>query len=123
MIAIESINNNKYFYAIMMLLMNMGARYIELDLDNNHKNFLSSKVIRRLLIFTVTFIATRDIVASLIITSAFVIIVLNLFGSNSKYFLLSHDNKILLNDENNSVIPPDEIKKAYHILKRIGKIR
>ena len=87
MITIESINNNKYFYAIMMLLMNMGARYIELDLDNNHKNFLSSKVIRRLLIFTVTFIATRDIVASLIITSAFVIIVLNLFGSNSKYLI------------------------------------
>ena len=106
-----------------MLLMNMGARYIEIDLDNNHKNFLSSKVIRRLLIFTVSFIATRDIIASLIITSAFVIIVLNLFGSNSKYFLLSSDSNLVLNDENQTVIPPDEIKKAYNILKRIGKIR
>lgn len=123
MITIDSINNNKYFYAIMMLLMNMGARYIEIDLDNNHKNFLSSKVIRRLLIFTVSFIATRDIIASLIITSAFVIIVLNLFGSNSKYFLLSSDSNLVLNDENQTVIPPDEIKKAYNILKRIGKIR
>ena len=123
MITIDSINNNKYFYAMMMLLMNMGARYIEMDLDTNHKNFLSSKVIRRLLIFTVSFIATRDIIASLIITSAFVIIVLNLFGSNSKYFVLSSDNKVLLNDDNNTEIPPEEIRKAYHILKKVGKIR
>lgn len=122
MITIESINNNKYFYAIMMLLMNMGARYIELDLDSNHKNFLSSKVIRRLLIFTVSFIATRDIVASLIITSAFVIIVLNLFSTKSRYFIMSKDNKILINDDNVE-IPPDEIKKAYNILKKLGKIR
>lgn len=122
MITIESINNNKYFYAIMMLLMNMGARYIELDLDSNHKNFLSSKVIRRLLIFTVSFIATRDIVASLIITSAFVIIVLNLFSTKSRYFIMSKDNKILINDDNVE-IPPHEIKKAYNILKKLGKIR
>ena len=77
---VSSLNENKYFYAMAMILFNIGARYIEIDLDEDHKKFLSSTVVRRLLIFTMAFVATRDIVASLIITASFVIIVLNLFN-------------------------------------------
>ena len=58
-----SINNSKYFYAITMILLNMGAKYIEMDLMESHRRFLSSKLLRRIIIFTVSFVATRDIVA------------------------------------------------------------
>ena len=84
---IDSFNNNKYIYAVMMILLNIGARYIEIDLHEGHKKFLSSTALRRLLIFTVAFLATRSI-ASLIITASFVIIVLNLFNTNGKYCIL-----------------------------------
>ena len=84
---VSTLNGNKYFYAMAMILFNIGARYIEIDLDERHKKFLSSKIIRRLLIFTMAFIATRDVVAALIITACFVIIVLNLFNTSSKYFI------------------------------------
>ena len=83
-----SINNNKYFYAVTMILLNMGAKYIEMDLVESHRQFLSSKVLRRIIIFTVSFVATRDIIASLIITASFVIIVLNLFNEKSNYCVL-----------------------------------
>ena len=118
---IFTLNNNKYFYAIMMLMLNVGAKYIEMDLLKSHKQFLSSRIIRRFMIFTVAFIATKDIIASLIITASFVIIVLNLFNSQSKYCVLPNSVKEFdLNNDGN--LSPLEIKKAYFKLKSEGKI-
>lgn len=118
---VSSFNNNKYIYAIMMILLNIGARYIEMDLQDGHRKFLSSTALRRIMIFTVAFVATRDVVASLIITSSFVIIVLNLFNTNSKYCILPQSFYEL--DENkDGIVSPQEIKKAYETLKKAGKI-
>tara|TARA_B100000925_G_C21990984_1_gene466831 strand:- start:408 stop:779 length:372 start_codon:yes stop_codon:yes gene_type:complete len=116
-----SINNSKYFYAITMILLNMGAKYIEMDLMESHRRFLSSKLLRRIIIFTVSFVATRDIVASLIITASFVIIVLNLFNEKSKYCVLPKSYREI-DTNNDGKISPEEIERAYNILKMAGKI-
>lgn len=116
-----SINNSKYFYAITMILLNMGAKYIEMDLMESHRRFLSSKLLRRIIIFTVSFVATRDIVASLIITASFVIIVLNLFNEKSKYCVLPKSYREI-DANNDGKISPEEIERAYNILKKAGKI-
>jgi len=117
-----SINNNKYFYAVTMILLNMGAKYIEMDLVESHRQFLSSKVLRRIIIFTVSFVATRDIVASLIITASFVIIVLNLFNEKSNYCVLPK-SVIPLDTNNDGKISAEEIENAYNILKKSGRIK
>jgi hypothetical protein len=117
-----SINNSKYFYAITMILLNMGAKYLEMDLVDSHRQFLSSKAIRRIIIFTVSFVATRDVVASLIITASFVILVLNLFNENSEYCVIPKTLK-KLDSNNDGEISPEEIKKAYDVLKKAGKIK
>lgn len=118
---INNINSSKYFYATAMILLNMGSKYIDMDLGDGHRQFLSSKVLRRIIIFTVAFVATRDIIASLIITASFVILVLNLFNTKS-------DNCILpksvthLDTNNDGTISPEEIEAAYKLLKKAGKI-
>ena len=117
-----SLNSNKYIYAICMILLNVGAKYIEVDLQMGHKKVLSSKLIRRLLIFTVAFIATRDVVASLIITASFVIIILNLFNSKSKYCVLPKSFTDLDTNKDGE-ISPEEIKHAYETLVKAGKIK
>ena len=117
-----SINNNKYFYAVTMILLNMGAKYIEMDLVESHRQFLSSKVLRWLIIFTVSFVATRDIIASLIITASFVIIVLNLFNEKSNYCVLPK-SVIPLDTNNDGKISAEEIENAYNVLKKSGRIK
>ena len=117
-----SINNNKYFYAVTMILLNMGAKYIEMDLVESHRQFLSSKVLRRIIIFTVSFVATRDIIASLIITASFVIIVLNLFNEKSNYCVLPK-SVIPLDTNNDGKISAEEIENAYNVLKKSGTIK
>ena len=118
---INAFNNNKYVYGFLMILLNIGARYIEMDLVKSHKEFLSSKMLRRLLIFTVAFIGTRDLVASLIITATFIIFVLNLFNADSKYYVLPNSIK-QLDTNNDGVISPEEIKNAYELLQKAGKL-
>lgn len=119
---IQNVNANKYLYAICMILLNVGARYIEIDLQLGHKKVLSSKLIRRLIIFTIAFVATRDVIASLIITASFVIIVLNLFNGKSKYCVLPKSFREL-DTNNDGEISPEEIKQAYETLKKAGKIK
>ena len=117
---IDGFNNNKYVYAVMMILLNVGARYIEMDLVDDHKLFLSSTILRRLLIFTVAFVATKDVVASLIITASFVIIVLNLFNTDSKYCIIPPN--LCKKDEENNTVTAEQIQQALNILKKAGKI-
>ena len=119
---ISGINSNKYIYGFLMILLNMGAKYIEMDLVKTHKNFLSSKLLRRVLIFTIAFIATRDVIASLIITASFIIIVLNLFNNESQYCILPKSYQDL-DINKDGEISPDEIKHAYELLKKAGKIK
>ena len=64
---------------------------------------------RRLLIFTIAFIATRDVVVSLIITATFVIIVLNLFNDESEYCILPKTYRAL-DTNNDGKISPEEIE-------------
>ena len=115
-------NQNKYFYGVMMILLNIGSRYLVMDISAPfHTAILSSKVMRRILIFTVVFVATRDFKTSIILTAAFVIIALNLFNDKSSYCILPKSFKNL--DTNmDGEITPDEIERAYKILQKSGKL-
>ena len=115
-------NKNTYVYAVLMILLNVGSKYIEIDLDETHKNFLSSTFVRRLMIFTVAFIATKDIMTSFIITAIFIIFVLNLFNRKSKYCILSPSIK-KIDSNKDGKISSEEIKAAHDILKRAGKLK
>jgi hypothetical protein len=85
---ISILNNSKYFAAVMMLLLNLGSRYISMELTQFHEDFLSNVFVRRFLVFTVVFIATRDIKVALISTAVFIVIVSGIFNEDSKYCIL-----------------------------------
>jgi hypothetical protein len=87
-LGIGFLNNSKYFVAIMMLLLNLGSRYISMELSQFHEDFLSNVLVRRLLVFTVVFVATRDIKVALISTAVFIVLVSGLFHEDSKYCVL-----------------------------------
>lgn len=120
---VDTLNNSKYWFALMMLIMNICGKYVEIDIGKRNKNWIAtSRIFRRLLIFTIAFIATRDIVASLMITAAFVIMVLHLFNEESDYCILP-PSFVELDLNRDNVISPDEIKIAYEKLKEEGKIK
>ena len=118
---IKTLNSSKFFIGIMMIVLNIGSKYIEIDLGKNHKQLLNNKILRRILIFTIVFIATKDILISLIVTAVFVILVLNLFNQDSPLCILPKSYTDL-DTNNDNKISDEEIIQAYERLKKDGKV-
>ena len=85
---LEILNNNKYFIGVLMILLNLGSKYISVELSESQEQFLGSPIIRRIILFTVFFTATRDIWISFLLTAAFVILVGGIFNDSSNYCLI-----------------------------------
>jgi len=118
---IKTLNSSKFFIGIMMIVLNIGSKYIEIDLGKNHKQLLNNKIMRRILIFAIVFIATKDILISLIVTAVFVILVLNLFNQDSPLCILPKSYTDL-DTNNDNKISDEEIIQAYERLKKDGKV-
>lgn len=112
---IEVLNNNKYFVGIIMILLNLGSKYISVELSQSQEKILGSPVIRRLILFTVFFTATRDIWISFLLTAAFVILVGGIFNDDSEYCLIPKRYRSYDYDKNQKISEQD-IAKAKEII-------
>ena len=107
--AFDNLNQSKYFAGIMMLVLNLGSKYITMELSESQDELLRNKIIRRFLVFTVVFVATRDIFVSLILTGIFILFVSGLFNENSSYSIVTKPVLISISD--------DEYRQAIKIVK------
>lgn len=71
---LDAVNNSKLFLGIMMILLNIGSRHLVDEFSGNPEEYQRNIVIRRVAIFAVCFVATHDIVTSLLLTAGFIII-------------------------------------------------
>ena len=78
----QYINENKYFIGFTMILLNIGARFIIDELDDDIRKIISDKIVRKLFIFCSFFMATKDIVAATILTGLFIVIVNELISTD-----------------------------------------
>lgn len=54
-------NTNPYFIGLTMLILNLGGRFLSLEVTKKQEQFLQHPWVRRLLIFIVIFVGTRSI--------------------------------------------------------------
>jgi hypothetical protein len=84
---IMGINTNPYFIGLMMLLLNLGGRFLGMEMSKEQEKFFQHPWIRRCLIFTVLFVATRNIIVAFIMTVFVVLIMTVLLNENSTFYL------------------------------------
>lgn len=70
----EALNDNKLFLGIMLIVLNIGSRHLVDEFSSNDEEYRRNLVLRRIAVFAVCFVGTRDIIISLILTAAFIII-------------------------------------------------
>ena len=87
-VASDGFLENKYIIGIVMIIVNIGARFIVNELDDYQKNLINSKYLRRILIFCVIFLATRDLTISIILTIIVIFFIFELFNENSEFSLI-----------------------------------
>lgn len=81
--AVAIVNSNPYFIGIMMLVLNLGGRFLILEVTKGQEQFFQNPWVRRVLIFVVLFVATRNIITAFWLTIFVVLLLGYLFNENS----------------------------------------
>lgn len=109
----EELSENKIFIGMVMIIVNIGARYIIEELSDEHRNIIKSPYVRKIIIFCSVFMATRDIIISLIVTIIFTILINEILNDDKPV-----EDKKENNDKSSSFVK-GELDKQIDQLKLI----
>ena len=124
---IQSLNQNKFFIGILMLILNVFSKYVELKLTKTQEAYFKNNIIRQIFIFAVLWSGTRDIYVSILMTAAFVILADHLFNEESKFCIIpqywSDKMKQAIDTDGDGKLSDQEIEHAIQILQRAKQDR
>ena len=103
--SINSLNSNMFFAGIMMLTLNIGSRYVQLNLSPSAESYLKYAITKEFLVFTIAWMGTRNIYVALTLTAVFVVLADYAFNDKSNFCILPEKFKKLQDsiDMNNGV--------------------
>ena len=76
---IEEFAENKYFIGIVMITMNIGARFLIDELTPEQKKIVNTQNFRRFIVFCAFFAATRDLLSAVTLTIIFILFISEIF--------------------------------------------
>jgi hypothetical protein len=119
---IGRLNSSKYFTGIVMIMLNIGSRFVEIKLSDSMEEYIKYNVAREVLIFSMAWMGTRDIIVAILLTAAFVILSDFLLNTKSNLCILPNKHKYLRVDKNKDGIITDvEINQAIQLLEKAKK--
>lgn len=110
------LNNNKIIWGMSMLLLNFGSRYVIADLGKSHEIILSNEIVKKIIVMSMFFVATRDIVTSFLLTVSYIIIVDGVLHEKRKFCLLPKKIVNMANDARSNAVSKEDYVKAKSIV-------
>jgi hypothetical protein len=101
---LKQVDSTILFTGVMLLVLNIGSRDILHEFSNNDEEYRQNILLRRIAIFAVCFIGTRDMTHSLLLTAAFVVLATGLHHSKSAYAREGMQNQATNLGESNTVM-------------------
>ena len=121
---VSVLNNSKYFIGLVILVMNIGSRYVTIKLSKTHEQMVKNLITKDLLIFSILFISLRDIFLAFLFTAVFKILSDYVFNEKSRFCMVPKQYQKIYDaiDENkDGVISQEEIDKALATLNNAQK--
>jgi hypothetical protein len=118
---IDKVNGSKLLTGIVMILLNVGSKYIELGFTKTQEQALRNGLGREILIFAVVFMGTHDIIISILMTAAFIVLSDFLLNENSGLCLIPDKLKEIsyaIDKNHDNVISDAEEKDALDVLRK-----
>ena len=84
-----SVNSNPYFIGLMMLMLNLGGRFVSMEMSKSQELFFQNVWVRRLLIFTILFVGTRNVAVAFWMSIIIILCLGYLFNENSSLCLFT----------------------------------
>jgi uncharacterized membrane protein (DUF485 family) len=123
----HNMNNSKIFAGIMIILMNITSKYVPIKLGKTMERLMKHYISTPLLVFTVSWIGTRDLYIAFIITGLYILFAEILFNEDSSFCILSeefrdyHDQIEKEQQEKNEQLTEEDIIKAKAVLEKAKK--
>ena len=122
--SLHYINNSKFFAGMVMIMLNIGSKYITIKLSKSQEQYLRNTVARQLLIFSIIWMGTKDILISLAMTAVFVVLTEHLFNEHSSYCIIpqalrNYEDALDVNDDGH--VTPDEVENAQRVLEKVKR--
>ena len=111
--SLSCINDNKYMIGITMIMLNIGARFIIDELDDDLRKLVTNTYVRRVVIFCSFFMATKDLFTAIILTIIFVILINEVFAKELDE--MDDENE----DKKGGSFNKNELEKTIQNLKTI----
>ena len=111
--SLSCINENKYIIGLTMIMLNIGARFIIDELDDDLRKLISNAIVRRVVIFCSFFMATKDLFTATVLTIVFVILINEVFAQELDEL---DDNK---DEKKGGSFNKNEIEKVIQQLKTV----
>jgi hypothetical protein len=115
------LNNSKFFAGIIMILLNVGSKFISIQFSHSAEEYMKLTVTKQILVFAMAWMGTRDIYTSLILTAVFTILSEHLFNEESRFCIVPEKYKILnklVDSNNDGQTSEEEINNAILILEK-----
>jgi hypothetical protein len=119
--AVSSLNSSTFFAGIMMICLNIGSRYIQLNLDESTESYIKYALTKEILVFTISWMATRNIYSALVLTAVFVVLADFILNEKSRYCLLPKNfikSRKLGEYTNNKIITEKEYSDAVELVEK-----
>ena len=119
--AVSSLNSSTFFAGLMMICLNIGSRYIQLNLDESTESYIKYALTKEILVFTISWMATRNIYSALVLTAVFVVLADFILNEKSRYCLLPKNfikSRKLGEYTNNKVITEKEYSDAVELVEK-----
>ena len=123
-LVLNKINNSKLFAGVVMILLNIGSRFVKIEVSKSQEKYLKKSLGRHLMIFAVCWLGTRDILIALAVTAIFNVFIDYLFNEKSKFCIIPHKHREfeeLLDLDGDGEISEEEINKAMEIIMKAKK--
>jgi hypothetical protein len=118
------LNNSKFFAGIVMILLNVGSKFISIQFSKSTEEYMKFSLSKQLLVFAMAWMGTRDIYTALGLTAVFTILSDHLFNEESRLCVVPHEYRVLnklidTNDDN--VVSETELVAAIAVLEKAKK--
>lgn len=118
------LNNSKFFAGIIMILLNIGSKFITIQFSKSTEEYLKMNVTKQILVFSMAWMGTRDIYIALVLTAVFTILSDHLFNEESPYCIVPEKYKVLnklVDTNSDGVISEQEVNSAIAVLEKAKK--
>jgi hypothetical protein len=122
----HNLNTSTFFAGFVMLILNIGSRYINLDLNSSTESWIKYLMSKEVLVFAVSWMGTRSIYYALVITACFTIVTDHFMNADSRYCVIPSKFRELhkMTEEKHGPeknVSDLEISNALHTLEKAKK--